>query len=74
MNQIIYSFDTNPEPVVKNIKRKNLLKFLPIILIIISAFLSIYYVLFRYDLYKSEKISQKLIDNYSITRSLFYKF
>ncbi len=69
MNQIICTSKT--ELKVKKdymmIKKKFLLELLFYILTILSIFFALYYILFRYDLYKSEKISKKLIDDFSIT-------
>ena len=67
MNQIICNSTCNLDTSIKNFKKRNLFKLLFIILVILSIFLLIYYVFFRYDLYQHEKVSQKILDNYSIT-------
>ena len=68
MNQIICNSSTNLDISIKNLKKRNLFKLLFAILAILSIFLLIYYIFFRYDLYQYEKVSQKLLENYSITR------
>lgn len=70
MNQIICTSSSNLENANKDYKKKNLFKVLFCISIIIVLFLSLYYLSFRYDLYKSEKVSQKLLDSFNITRPL----
>ena len=67
MNQIICNSTTNLDISIKNFKKRNLFKLLFAILSILSIFLLIYYIFFRYDLYQYEKVSQKLLENYSIT-------
>lgn len=67
MNQIICNSSTNLDISIKNFKKRNLFKLLFAILSILSIFLLIYYIFFRYDLYQYEKVSQKLLENYSIT-------
>lgn len=67
MNQIIYNSYNDLDSSSNNFKKRNLFKFFFIILIILSLVLFIYYIFFRYDLYQSEKISQKLLSNYNIT-------
>jgi len=67
MNQIICNSTTNLDISIKNFKKRNLFKLLFAILAILSIFLLIYYIFFRYDLYQYEKVSQKLLENYSIT-------
>lgn len=67
MNQIIYNSSNNLNCSTNNFKKRNLFKFFFMILIVLSCFLFIYYLFFRYDLYQHEKISQKLLDNYNIT-------
>lgn len=67
MNQIICNTTINLDTSIKDFKKRNFFKLLFIILVILSIFLLIYYIFFRYDLYKYEKISQKMLDNYSIT-------
>lgn len=67
MNQIICNSTCNLNTSIKNFKKRNLFKLLFIILVILSIFLLIYYIFFKYDLYKYEKISQRILDNYSIT-------
>lgn len=67
MNQIICNTSINLDTSIKDFKKRNFFKLLFIILVILSIFLLIYYIFFRYDLYKYEKISQKMLDNYSIT-------
>ncbi len=69
MNQIICTTKTNFKEQRDYIPSKKifLLKMLFYILTVFSIFLALYYIAFRYDLYKSEKLSQKLIDNFNIT-------
>ncbi len=68
MNQIIITPSyTNHIEKVENKNKKNLLLLQFFIVLSILIFVCIYYMFFRYDLYASEKISQKIIDNYNIT-------
>ena len=75
MNQIIYTSNSNLEGIEINdfyLNRKSnfkkyLLKMFFYILVFIAVSLTIYYIYFRYDLYQSEKISQKLLKNFEIT-------
>lgn len=67
MNQIIYNSSGSLDLPRKNYRKRKLFNSLFVILLILSIFLFIYYIFFRYDLYQHEKISQKLLDNYSIT-------
>ncbi len=72
MNQIICTSSSKLEQIDNNNSKQNNLKFLFIVLVTITVILSIYYIIFRYNLNKSEKISKTLLNNYSITRTLFY--
>lgn len=75
MNQIIYTSNSNLEGIEINdfyLNRKSnfkkyLLKMFFYILVFIAVSLTIYYIYFRYDIYQSEKISQKLLKNFEIT-------
>ena len=68
MNQIIITPSyTNHIEKVENKNKKNLLLLQFFIVLSILIFVCIYYMFFRYDLYASEKISKKIIDNYNIT-------
>lgn len=71
MNQILCTSNSSLETVNRNYRKKNLYSLLFIFSIIIAVFLAIYYLIFKYNLYSSEKISKKLLDSFSITRSLF---
>ena len=66
MNQIICTNSSNIEFSNNKLKKKYFYKFQFYILILITAILVIYYVFFRYSLYKSEKIATELIDNFNI--------
>ena len=70
MNQIICTATSSLEfaNVEKKIftKEKLFFKLLFYILILMSFCLTIYYIFFRYDLYKNERISQKLLNDYNI--------
>lgn len=71
MNQIICTSNSSLETLSNNYKdiykKKNLFKIYFFVLVIISFLLIIYYSLYKYDLYASEKLSKVLLDNYSIT-------
>ena len=67
MNQIICTSKTDIKTQKNNVRKIILFKTLFYILSSICIFLTSYYIYFRYDLYRSEKVSQKLIDDFSIT-------
>ena len=67
MNQIICTNHSNIEFPNKNFKKIYLLKLQFYILITIAIILTLNYIYFRYTLYKSEKISKELINNFNIT-------
>lgn len=73
MNQIICTSNVNVEiPDKRNesflsIKKKKIFRFSFYLLISISLSLTIYYIFYRYDIYKSEKISKKILRDYNIT-------
>jgi len=77
MNQIIYNNNSSLELSTlthNNYKRRNFFKMLFLILITTCFLITLYYFYYRYDLYKSEKISKKLLNNFNITRPLFEQF
>lgn len=67
MNQIICTSSSTLELSSNNYIKKRLLKIIFYILVLISFFFTIYYIYFRCDIYKSEQISQKLLNDFSIT-------
>ena len=67
MNQIICTSNSNLEIINTNIKKKKYLSIVFYILISVSALFSIYYMFFLYNRYSYEKISKKLLSNFSIT-------
>lgn len=67
MNQIICTSSSNLEISNKNYQKKNLFRILFYVFVFMSISFSIYYIYFRYDIYISERISQKILDNLNIT-------
>lgn len=71
MNQIICTSNVSMEITYvdekKIIKSKLFLKPLFYTLVLISFSLTIYYIYLRYDIYKSEQLSQRLLNSYNIT-------
>lgn len=67
MNQIICTSSTNVEIPNKKYIKKKYYKIVFYILVFISFSFSIYYILYRNDLSKSEKLSEKLLKDYNLT-------
>ncbi len=68
MNQIICTNHSNIEFADNYFKKKHLLKLQFYILTFIAIVLILCYMCFRYNLYKTEKFSAELIDNFNISK------
>lgn len=67
MNQIICTSSTNIVIPNDNSKKKKIFRILFYIFLFISSFLSIYYIILKYNIYKTEKLSRNLIKDYNLT-------
>ena len=67
MNQIICTPKTNIEIPNVNYKKFKIYKIFFYILILTSFSLSIYYIFHRFEIYNTEKISKKLLNDFNIT-------
>ena len=67
MNQILCKSSIHMDLVSEKYLKIKIFKCLFYVLLIISAILSIYYIYFRYDLYRTEKLSKKILNDYNIT-------
>lgn len=73
MNQIICTSDINVEfsgnnkSILLFSKKKKTIEIVFYLLVFISLSLTIYYIFYKYDMYKSEKISKDILRDYNIT-------